>query len=553
MLSGSEKELLNDNIATLPRVTLSERQLCDLELLLNGGFYPLNGFLTEEEYVSVLRKMKLPGGAIWPMPIVLDVEDIKNMRVGDKILLCNRYGKPLAVMDIESVYKPDKKKEAMAIYGTTDTAHFGVRILFEQTKDTYVGGKVRGLAMPEYSDFNELRYSPLELRKLMKEKGWDKVVGFQTRNPMHRAHFEIVKRAAQEIGGKALIHPVVGMTKTGDIDYVTRVRSYKKVYEKYASDFAAISLLPLAMRMAGPREALWHAIVRRNYGCTHFIVGRDHAGPGKDSKGTPFYGEYDAQDMVKEFENDLGIALVTPKEMVFVMEEEKYFPRNEVKETHTVKSISGTQLREMLVKKEKIPEWFSFPEVIEELQRDTDRAKRRGAVIFFTGLSGSGKSTIAQLLYTKLQDMRDGEITLLDGDIVRLKLSKGLGFSHEDRNTNVERIGFVAGEIVRHGGIAICAAIAPYEESRKNNREKISELGSYVEVYVSTPLEVCKKRDAKGLYKKAEKGIIKGFTGVDDPYEKPMNSEIILDTTDRTPNECVEEVLVHLKEHGILC
>ena len=552
MFSGLEKGQLNDDMAALPRIILTDRQLCDLELLLNGGFYPLEGFLTEEEYLSVLEKRRLPNGAIWPMPIVLDVNEEGLVSKGDTVLLCDKYTKPLAVMEVDSVYKPDKKKEAKAVYGTTDTAHFGVQTLFEQTGNLYIGGKVQGITLPEYSDFNELRHTPKELRKILKEKGWDKVVGFQTRNPMHRAHFEIVKRAAQEIGGKALIHPVVGLTKTGDINYMTRVRSYKKVHENYASDFAAISLLPLAMRMAGPVEALWHALIRKNYGCTHFIIGRDHAGPGKDSKGVPFYGMYDAQDLVKEHEEEIGIKLVTPKEMVFVEEKNKYFPFDEVKKTYNVKNISGTQLRGMLEKEEEIPEWFSFPEVIEEIKKGAKREKNRGVTLFFTGLSGSGKSTIALLLNSKLQESQEKETTLLDGDIVRLNLSKGLGFSHEDRNTNIERIGFVASEVVRHGGIAICAAIAPYEESRKNNRERISELGSYIEVYISTPIEVCKERDVKGLYKKAEKGLIKGFTGVDDPYEKPKNAEIVLDTTNKTSHECVEIIFEYLKSHNLI-
>lgn len=510
----------------------------------------MKGFLNEDSYKSVVEYCRLVTGEIWPMPIVLDVPEGNRYKKGDRIVLCDQFSNPLAIVTIESVYIPDKMREAQQVYGTEDRDHFGVKMLFELTGEVYLGGTIQGIELPKKYDFQELRRTPEETKEMFKKKGWDTVIGFQTRNPMHRAHFEIIRRAAEEIGGKVLIHPAVGQTKDGDIDYVTRVRSYKHVHQFYAKDFAELSLLPIAMRMAGPREALWHALIRKNYGCTHFIVGRDHAGPGKDANGIPFYGPYEAQDMVKEYEKEIGIKLVTPKEMVYVEEEQTYLPMNEVKEGHTVKNISGTELRALLRRGDEIPEWFSFPEVIKELRRTAQN--RTGFAVFFTGLSGAGKSTIAQLLLTRLQELTGRNITFLDGDIVRQHLSKGLGFSKEDRNTNIERIGFVAAEVVRHGGIAICSAIAPYKESRDKNRLAIQEIGSYIEVYISTPIEECKRRDTKGLYAKAEQGIIKGFTGVDDPYEIPDSAEIVIDTCTMSPEESVEKVMAYLFEYGLI-
>lgn len=553
---GVKKDTLKDtvytseSIAEFPRVVLTERQLCDLELLMNEGFAPLTGFLNEDDYLSVVEHKRLASGEVWPMPIIFDVAKKDTYSIGDHLVLCDSFNKPLAVLDVESIYTPDKEKEARLVYGTTDKTHFGVKTLFEQTGNVYIGGRVHVMEHPAKYDFLELRRTPKEIREWFKNEKWDTVVGFQTRNPMHRAHFEIVKRAAEEVGGKALIHPVVGQTKDGDIDYITRVRSYREVHEHYGKDFTAISLLPLAMRMAGPREALWHALIRKNYGCTHFIVGRDHAGPGNDSNGEPFYGPYDAQKMVREYEDEIGISLVTPKEMVYVEEDKKYAPRDEIAEGKTIKSISGTQLRQMLRDGADIPEWFSFPEVVKELRKS--QQKKEGLVLFFTGLSGAGKTTIAEMLRTRLYEVQDRQITFLDGDVIRQHLSRGLGFSKEDRDANIERIGFVAKEGARHGGIAICSAIAPYCEPRKRNRDAISEFGTYIEVHVDTPLDECKKRDTKGLYAKAEKGLIKGLTGVDDPYEIPEEAEIVLDTVNLTAEESVEHIMGYLRERGLL-
>lgn len=535
---------------SLQRIKLNQRQLCDLELILNGGFYPLNGFLVEEDYESVLKDMRLNDGNLWPIPITLDVPESIVPSLGDRVILCNQEGKPLALMDVESVYQPDFEKEADLVFGTTDPVHHGVSQLSDQ-HPTYIGGPVNGIELPYYADFPELRHTPQVLREQLKQRGWDKVIGFQTRNPMHRAHYEIVKEAAEEHNAKVLIHPVVGLTKTGDVDYVTRVRSYQALYNHYAKDFAIVSLLPLAMRMAGPREALWHAIIRKNYGCTHFIVGRDHAGPGKNSLGEPFYDPYAAQELVTKHEDELGIKLVTPKEFVYVDQEKKYLPIDKVETHHTTQSISGTELREMLNTGKVIPEWFSFPEVVQELQKKNND-RQPGLCLFFTGLSGAGKSTVAHAVIQRLQEEYQLAVTLLDGDIVRENLSKGLGFSKEDRDTNILRIGFVAAEIVRHGGVVVCAAIAPYEETRQKNRTKINKNGNYIEIFLATPIEVCKQRDTKGLYAKAEQGLIKNFTGVDDPYESPSQAEIVIDTSDCSPQESVQVIMDYLLNNRLL-
>lgn len=543
---------LEEEQSVLPRLTLSPRQLCDIEMLLVGGFSPLEGFLGEEDYDSVVENMRLKNGTLWPMPITLDVPLDAPYTTGDRVLLCDQYGKPLAILGISSVFTPDKRKEARSVFGTEDPLHPGVRHLFE-SNPRYLGGKLFGLSRVESYDFGGLRHTPRELREWFAKHDWNAVIGFQTRNPLHRAHFELIRRASEEHNAPVLIHPVVGLTKEGDIDYRTRVRCYKFLHERYAGDFTKLSLLPLAMRMGGPREALWHALIRKNYGCTHFIVGRDHAGPGKDASGVPFYGPYEAQELALSHQNELGIVIIPFQEMVYVENEERYIPTDQVKEHHSTRSISGTEVRRMLREREEIPAWFSFPEIVAELRAGVKREERvRGLVIFFTGLSGAGKSTIARILQGMLHERTDRRVTFLDGDVVRKNLSKGLGFTREDRNENISRIGFVASEIARHGGIALCAAIAPYEEARRKNRDLVGFSGTYVEVYLSTPLSVCRKRDAKGLYRKAQRGELKNLTGLNDPYEPPIAPEIVIDTSNSTPHECAEKIFEYLVAHARL-
>jgi sulfate adenylyltransferase len=538
----------------LPSWDLTMRQLCDIELLLNGGFSPLEGFLGEADYKRVLSDMRLASGVIWPMPITLDVtpQFADKLKEGDVIALRDGEGVLIATMEISSIYRPDREAEAKAVFGTTDTKHPGVSYLKNRSNEVYLGGKLRGVEPPVHYDFKHLRDTPKELRDRFQKLGWRRVVAFQTRNPMHRAHQELTFRAAKDVEANLLIHPVVGMTKPGDVDHFTRVRCYEHLLKAYPEQTTALSLLPLAMRMGGPREAVWHAIIRKNYGCTHFIVGRDHAGPGKDSNGNPFYGPYDAQRLMKELESELDIAMVPFKNMVYVEDKAQYFPEDEVPPGARTLDISGTELRRRLQEGADIPEWFSFPEVVAELRRTHPPRHKQGFTVFFTGLSGSGKSTVANALMVKLMEMGGRPVTLLDGDLVRKHLSSELGFSKEHRDLNIQRIGYVASEITKNGGIAICAPIAPYAATRKLVREMIEPLGGFIEVHVSTPLEVCEQRDRKGLYAKARAGILKQFTGISDPYEVPENPELRLDTTDATPDMSAQRILVKLEALGFI-
>ena len=551
LMSPDDAESLHERIAELPRIPVSGRQLFDLELLLNGGFSPLAGFMGRETYERVRDEMRLPSGELWPMPIVLD-RPRRDLEEGQQVLLCDTYNKPLAIMTVTDVWEPDKEIEAARVYGTTDRDHYGVSYVMDRMGPVYVGGTLEGISLPEYEDFADLRFTPRQLRERFAERGSERVVAFQTRNPLHRAHFDIIRRAASDHDATALIHPVVGETKTGDIDYVTRVKAYRELHRHYLAETAELSLLPLSMRMGGPREALWHAIIRKNYGATHFIIGRDHAGPGKNAHGEPFYGDYDAQELVEQFRGELGIEVVPMKKVVYAEEEGAFIPENEITDRHTTRQLSGTEFREMLARGDEIPSWFSFPEVIEVLRRSVRVERSSGVTIFFTGLSGAGKTTIARTLTARLREEYEREVTLLDGDVVRENLSKGLGFSKEDRDTNIERIGFVAGEITRHGGLVVCSAIAPYRAAREANRRRVEAHGTYIEVYVATPLSVCRERDAKGLYEKADKGLIKNFTGVSDPYEEPVDPEITLHADERSPFEAADEIIHYLLDNNLL-
>ena len=538
----------------LPSWDLTPRQLCDIEMLLNGAFSPLEGFLAEADYLSVLSDMRLTSGVIWPMPITLDVtpQFAEKLKEGDTIALRDGEGVLTATMEISSIYRPDRELEARSVFGTTDSKHPAVSYLKTRSHEVYLGGRLRGVEPPMHYDFKHLRDTPKELRDRFQKLGWRRVVAFQTRNPMHRAHQELTFRAAKEVEASLLIQPVVGMTKPGDVDHFTRVRCYEHLLKAYPEQTTALSLLPLAMRMGGPREAVWHAIIRKNYGCTHFIVGRDHAGPGKDGSGKPFYGPYDAQRLMKELEKELDISMVPFKNMVYVEDKAQYFPEDEIEPGARTLDISGTELRRRLQEGADIPEWFSFPAVVAELRRTHPPRHKQGFTVFFTGLSGSGKSTVANALMVKLMEMGGRPVTLLDGDLVRKHLSSELGFSKEHRDLNIQRIGYVASEITKNGGIAICAPIAPYSATRKLVREMIEPLGGFIEVHVATPLEVCEQRDRKGLYAKARAGILKQFTGISDPYEAPENPEMRLDTTDATPDMSAHRIIVKLESLGFI-
>jgi sulfate adenylyltransferase len=537
-----------------PSWDLTPRQLCDLELLLNGAFSPLTGFTGKADYDSVCAAMRLANGTLWPMPIVLDLPEAvaETLAAGAMMALRDAEGVMLAALHIDDIWTPDREAEAQAVFGTTNREHPGVAALLDRTNPVYVGGRLEGFQLPVHYDYHPLRHTPAELRETFAREGWTNVVAFQTRNPMHRAHYELTLRAAREAGAKLLVHPVVGMTKPGDVDHYTRVRCYQALMTTYPADTAKLSLLPLAMRMGGPREAVWHAIIRKNYGCTHFIVGRDHAGPGKDSSGKPFYGPYDAQEMMRAHEQELDMIMVPFRNMVYVKDRDAYFPDDEVPAGSQVLDLSGTEQRRLLQTGQEIPSWFTFPAVVDVLRETHPPRSRQGLTVFFTGLSGSGKSTIANALLVKLLEMGGRPVTLLDGDLVRKHLSSELGFSKEHRDINIRRIGYVASEITKNGGLAICAPIAPYDAMRKEIRQMIEPLGGFVLVHVATPLEECERRDRKGLYAKARAGILKQFTGISDPYEEPKDAALVLQTEGTSPEEMADEVLAYLKREGYL-
>jgi sulfate adenylyltransferase len=531
---------------------LTPRQLCDLELLMNGGFSPLQGFMGRADYESVCSSMRLANGLIWTMPVVLDVpaELAKQLQTGTPLTLRDPEGVMLGVLHVEEVWEPNRLREAESVFRTSDRAHPGVSHVLDKAHPFYVSGKLEALQLPSHYDYRSLRLTPAEMRAEFAQLGWRRVVAFQTRNPMHRAHVELTFRAAKEASANLLIHPSVGMTKPGDVDHYTRVRCYQAILPHYPANTAKLALLPLAMRMGGPQEAVWHAIIRKNFGCTHLIVGRDHAGPGNDSKGKPFYDPYGAQNLLEKHQDELGVKMVPFKMMVYLADKDSYVPEDEVPSQSRALNISGTELRARLAEGRDIPTWFTYPQVVTELRRTYPPRHRQGFTVFFTGLSGSGKSTVANVLLVKLLEMGGRPVTLLDGDIVRKNLSSELGFSKEHRDLNIRRIGFVAREITQNGGIAVCAPIAPYDRIRKELRQSIDGAGGFILVHTSAALEVCEQRDRKGLYAKARAGIIPSFTGVSDPYESPADAEVVIDTTNTTPEEAAQEILLYLKKQG---
>lgn len=538
----------------LPSWDLTPRQVCDLELLMNGGFNPLKGFLGRADYDGVVERMRLADGTLWPMPITLDVSQAFADRIepGQDIALRDQEGVVLAILSVSDKWTPDKSKEAEHVFGADDIAHPAVNYLHHRAGPVYLGGPITGIQAPVHYDFRGRRNTPNELRAFFRKLGWKRVVAFQTRNPLHRAHQELTFRAAREAQANLLIHPVVGMTKPGDVDHFTRVRCYEAVLDHYPSATTTLSLLNLAMRMGGPREAVWHGLIRRNHGCTHMIVGRDHAGPGKNSQGESFYGPYEAQELFGSLQEEIGLTMVDFKQMVYVQERAQYEPRDEVEEGQTILDISGTELRRRLQEGLDIPDWFSFPAVVEELRRTRPPRARQGFTVFFTGFSGSGKSTIANALMVKLMEMGGRPVTLLDGDVVRKHLSSELGFSKEHRDLNIRRIGFVASEITKNGGIALCAPIAPYAATRRAVREDVEAHGAFVEVHVATSIEACERRDRKGLYKLAREGKVKEFTGISDPYDVPETPELRLDTETSDVDDCAQQVILKLEAMGLI-
>ena len=546
--------VLKDIALNIPEITLNERQLCDLELLSTGAFSPLEGFMTRPDYESVLDRMRLQNDVLWPVPICLEIPEIQAQRLeaGQSVALRDPEGFLLALLHIEDIWAVEKEKEAALIYKTLDQKHPGVLHLFENGNMYYIGGKLEVISLPLHADFKQLRLTPMEMRVAFEKLGWQRIVGFQTSNPLHRPQLEMAISAMRQAKANLLLLPIAGITKIEDFDHYTRVRCYRAVAHRFPPDSFLTNLLPLAMRMAGPREAVLHSILAKNYGCTHFIVGRDHASPGSDSQKKPFYKSDAACKLTEEVSRELDVNIIPFEEMAYLPFEDEYRPMDQVPEGVQTISLSGSDIRERIRAGRRIPDWATFPEVTDQLLQAYPPPRKQGLAIFLTGLSGSGKSTIAKVLFSRFLEIGDRPVTLLDGDIVRQNLSRELGFSKEHRDINVHRIGYVASEITKNRGIAICAPIAPYENTRAEIRATIEAYGGFIEVHVSTPIEECEKRDRKGMYAKARAGLIKGFTGVDDPYEVPESPEVRIDTTDITPEEAAQEVLLLLGQKGYI-
>ncbi|MEE4242163.1 MAG: bifunctional sulfate adenylyltransferase/adenylylsulfate kinase [Desulfopila sp.] len=546
-------EILRREALSLTNIDLSGRQLADIELLLNRGMYPLDGYMDRQSYESVLDTMRLPDGTVMPMPVCLAVpsEKAQTLEVGQRVALNDQEGVLIAVLTVSEVWPLDPRREAEAVFGTSDgTLHPEAACLLEKKSISYIGGSLEGVCLPVHYDFQDLRLTPSETVRRFTMNGWRKVLGFHTDQYLHCAHREMVLRAAREAGAAILLHPVADLSHPGDLDYYTQVRCYQHFITKFPPNMILLGLMPFSGRKAGPRAALWQAVIRKNFGCSHFMVAEDHADPWQNGN-ERFYPLEAAQQLVADYADETGIEMVPQKNIGYLTEKKTYVEiRGE--EEEQVETISSKELQRRLTLGLHIPEWFSYKEIVEELQYTFPPRSKQGFTVFMTGLSGSGKSTIARVLLVKFLEMRDRPVTLLDGDIVRKNLSSELSFSEEHRNLNITRIGFVASEITKNGGIALCAPIAPYEESRRANRELISRCGGYVEVYVATPLSVCEARDRKGLYAKARAGIVKGVTGITDPYDPPRNPDIIIDTSDVTPMEAVQEILLYLQQQGYI-
>ena len=532
-------------------LTLTPRQLCDFECIAAGAFRPLQTFLNQKDYKSVVRESRLDNGKLWPMPITLDIPKETRQELedtGKPLILRDTQFNVLAKMDVNDIFEPDYFAEGEHVFGG-DLEHPAIQYLQHKTHDTCVSGPLQVHQLPLHHDYTHLRLTPDELKsRLPTDKP---VVAFQTRNPMHRAHMELAARAAEQVGGTALIHPVVGLTKAGDIDYHTRIKCYQEIIEDghLLGQPAVLSLLPLAMRMGGPREALWHALIRQNYGATHFILGRDHAGPGSNSKGEDFYGPYEARDYALQFQDELDIELVPFEMMAYVSEKDTYMPFSKIPDGLEATTLSGTEVRRRLQTGEDIPTWFTPPKVVDILRKSNPPKSKRGITLFFTGLSGSGKSAIVNGVTAKLHEETFRSVAVLDGDDVRTFLSSELGFSKEHRDLNIQRIGYVAGLVSGAGGIVLTAAIAPYRDTRETAKELVSQAGGdFVEVFVNADVETCEKRDVKGLYKAARAGKIPQFTGVSDPYEAPEIPDLEIKTGDMTVTESVDAVIKYLKE-----
>ncbi|HLC03938.1 MAG TPA: bifunctional sulfate adenylyltransferase/adenylylsulfate kinase [Anaerolineales bacterium] len=551
LVPEDELDRARAHAGTLPSLQVSDRVVCDLELLATGAFSPLDRFMGRAAFERVLGEMRLPEGAVFPIPITLPVSDSDHVHLDFEVTLRDSRNNILAILNVEEIFPWDRAETSRAVFGTLDLRHPLVAEM-HRWGDRNVSGSLRVLRLPPRYDFKDLRLTPAQTRSRLAECGHRNAVAFQTRNPLHRVHEELTKRAVEEVDGTLLLHPVVGMTKPGDVDHFTRVRTYRALASRYYDPGRIVlALLPLAMRLAGPREALWHAVIRRNFGANHLIVGRDHASPGLDSEGAPFYPPYAAQEMVARYSEEIGVRVVPFRDMVFLPDEDRYIEVDDVPQGVKTASISGTQVREHYLNRGRpLPSWFTRGEVADILAETYPPRHRQGVCVWFTGLSGAGKSTTAEVLTTLLLE-HGRQVTVLDGDVVRTHLSKGLTFSREDRDTNIRRIGFVASEIVRHGGVVLCAAVSPYRATRNDVRNMVGS-DHFVEVFMDTPLEVCESRDTKGMYAKARRGEIKDFTGIDDPYEAPENAEIVLETVHNDPESNARSIVEYLASRGFI-
>jgi len=554
LVSEKQHPVIKKLSFSMPEVILNDRQICDFELLTTGVFTPLNGFMKQIDYESVLDRMRLETGELWPVPICLDIPEnlAATLEIGQSVTLRDAEGFLLGILNIEDIWPLDIEKEALAIYNTLDKSHPGVNYLYNKSGKTYIGGEIQALNLPIHSDFKQIRNTPAEVRKLFTKLGWKRIVGFQTRQPIHRPQFEMTIQAMQDAKANLLLLPIAGVTKPGDFDHFTRMRCFQKIATHYPPDSYILNLLPMAMRMAGPREAILHMIIGKNFGCTHFVIGHDHASPGNDNTDKPFYAYEEASELARNATKELGVETIAFEEMVYLPFEDEYKIASQVPKGIDTLSFTGTDIQKRIRKGKRVPDWATFPDVINELQKSYPPPSKQGFTVFCTGLSGAGKSTIAKILYSRFLEIGTRPVSLLDGDIVRRNLSSELNFSKEHRDINVKRIGFVAAEITKNRGIAICAPIAPYEKTRAQIRESIEANGGFFEVHVSTPITECEKRDRKGMYAKARAGLLKGFTGVDDPYESPSRPELKIDTTNLTPDEAAREVLLHISQKGFI-
>lgn len=535
---------LKELAQSLPDVTLNDRQLGDFEMLVNGSFSPLEGYMCRTDYESVLDRMRLQNGLLWPLPICLDISEIsaRPLEAGQSVAVRDPEGFLLGILHIEDIWPVDKDKEADLLYGTRASDHAGVSHLFTKMGGVYIGGQLEAISLPIHYDSMQLRYTPFEIRNLFQKLKWNRVVAFQTPNPIHRPQYEMTLKAMQEAKANLLVLPAESVLKPGDFDHFTQIRCYRAIRHYYPPDSMTVNLIPLCMRTSGPRAALLHMIVAKNFGCTHFISANQHDDAG----------ENDAWKVSAEYKDEINIEVIPFEEMVYLPFEDEYQPKSQVPNgTQTIR-LSSADIRNRIRSGKKVPEWATFPEVLAEIQKIYPPPNKQGFTVFLTGLSGAGKSTIAKILHSRFLEMGDRPVTLLDGDIVRRNLSSQLTFSKEDRDINVRRIGFVACEITKNRGIAICAPIAPYAATRKEIRREIENYGGFIEIHVSTSLEVCESRDRKGMYAKARAGLITGFTGVDDPYETPQKPELRIDTVDILPEEGAQDVMLFLGQRGYI-